>query len=395
MKRKSRIIIPILAFVLIAAGCTKDDAKKNQNDQTKEDGFTELVPEKPDYVKADLSYYGSGGFETSDYWGLNLYTDMDQNASGEWTGPGQMIRLAFNAKYDETQSADISFIIGEYTRPNNDGDYSAGTYMQGYMNETEIPGGTIQSPAGTYFGNLASGSTEIEADLLREGEFSITDNGDGTFTVEGILVGTDYLKRYFSYTGELTVKDNAGGNPGVEVPNSNLEANVDLSAISFTKANLADNGDYFFLGDESYRIFVLYIAEEGIELPGVAERPTGKGKLMRIEFSVPYATTVEDGIPAGKYTIMKRTGSGVAREDVVPFRIVEGKPDSFENNTGTWYQEIDGTQWIEYARITDGSVTVERDGTAHKLTIDLKDCSDPAWTLSGTWQTAGPIPAAN
>ncbi len=68
MKRKSRIIIPILAFVLIAAGCTKDDAKKNQNDQTKEDGFTELVPEKPDYVKADLSYYGSGGFETSDYW---------------------------------------------------------------------------------------------------------------------------------------------------------------------------------------------------------------------------------------------------------------------------------------------------------------------------------------
>ena len=92
---------------------------------------------------------------------------------------------------------------------------------------------------------------------------------------------------------------------------------------------------------------------------------------------------------------MKRTGSGVAREDVVPFRIVEGKPDSFENNTGTWYQEIDGTQWIEYARITDGSVTVGRDGTAHKLTIDLKDCSDPAWTLSGTWQTAGPIPTAN
>lgn len=394
MKLKSRIIIPIIAFAVVSTGCKKDDAAKNQNDQTKDEGFTELVPERPDYVRADLSYYGSSGLEASDYWILNLYTDMDQNSSGESTGPGQMIRLALNTKYDETQSADISYIIGEYTMPYNDGDYSAGTYIQGYIDETEIPGGTVQYPAGTYFGNFASGSTEMESDLLREGEFSITDNGDGTYTVDGILVGTDYLKRYFSYTGGLTVKDNAGGNPGVQVPNSNLVADVDLSAISFTKANLADNGDYFFLGDESYRIFVLYIAEEGVELPDVADRPKGKGKLMRIEFSVPYKTSVEDGIPAGQYTIMKRSGSGIAREDIVPFRIVEGKPDSFENNTGTWYQEIDGTQWIEYARITDGSVTVVRNGTSHKLTINLKDCSDPAWTLSGVWETAVPISIA-
>lgn len=395
MKPKFKFIIPVLALAVVTTGCKKDDAKKNQNDQTKNDGFTELVPERPDYVRADLSYYGSGGLETSDYWALNLYTDMAEDQNGVLTGPGQKIRLAINTEYDESQSADIKYIIGKYTQQYNSGDYSAGTYIQGYMNETEIPGGTVQSPAGTYFGNLAAGSTEIESDLLREGEFTISDNGDGTYTVEGVLVGTDYLKRYFSYTGQITVKDNAGENPGTQVPNSNLEADVDLSGISFTKSNLTDNGDYFFLGDESYRIFVLYIAEDGVVLPEVADRPSGKGRLMRIEFSVPYETAVEDGIPAGEYTIMKRSGSGVAREDVVPFRIVEGKPDSFENNTGTWYQEIDGTQWIEYARIADGSVTVERNGNSHKLTINLKDCSTPAWSLSGTWETAGPIPAAN
>lgn len=394
MKRKSRIIIPILAFAVIATGCKKDDATKNQDDQTKDDGFTELVPERPDYVRADLSYYGSGGLTTSDYWGLNLYTDMDKNTSGEWTGPGQMIRLAINARYNEDQSADLSFVTGKYVQQYNSGDYSAGTFVEGYIDETQIPGGTKETPAGTYFGNFASGSTEVEADLLREGEFTITDNGDGTYTVEGVLVGTGYLKRYFSYTGELSVNDNAGGNPGTQVPNSNLGADVDLSGISFTKASITDNGDYFFLGDESYRIFVLYIAEEGVELPEVASRPTGKGKLMRIEFSVPYETLAEDGIPAGEYTIMKRTGGGIAREDIVPFRIVEGRPDVFDNNTGTWYQEIDGTQWIEYARIADGSITVERDGTSHKLTINLKDCSDPAWTLSGTWETDGPISIA-
>lgn len=387
MKRKFKIIIPILVFTVLVAGCQKDNARENQDD-----GFKELVPERPEYTKADLSYYGSGGLTSADYWVINLYTDMETAQDGTMTGPGQILRLAVNARYNEEQSADIKYITGKYTQPSNSGDYSAGTFMTGYINEVDVPGGKEENPAGTYFGNIPSGSTEVEADLLREGEFAITDNEDGTYTVEGVLVGTDYLKRYFSYTGQLTLKDNAGGDTDGQVANSNLEADVDLSGISFTKSGLTDNGDYFFLGDESYRIFVLYIAEDGLVLSQHAGEPSGKGKLMRIEFSVPYETDVEDGIPAGEYTIMKRTGGGIAREDIVPFRIVEGRPDVFENNTGTWYQEIDGTRWIEYARIADGSVTVERNGTSHKLTINLKDCSDPAWSLSGTWETTGPIP---
>lgn len=391
MKRKFRIIIPILVFTAFAAGCRKDNAPGNQDDTKKDDGFEELVPERPEYVSAALSYYGSAGLTTSDYWVISLYTDMETANDGTMTGPGQTIRLAVNAQYNEKQSADIKYLIGEYTQPSNSGDYSPGTFMTGYINEIDGPGGKEQKPAGTYFGNLPSGSTDIEADLLREGGFTITDNGDGTYTVEGILVGTDYLKRYFSYTGQLTVNDSSGEDPDEKVPNSNLEADVDLSLISFTQSSLTDNGDFFFLGDESYRIFVLYIAEDGVALSEKAGTPSGKGKLMRIEFSVPYATNVEDGIPEGEYTIMKRTGGGIAREDIVPFRVVEGRPDVFENNTGTWYQEIDGSGWIEYARIADGSVTVVRNGSGHKLTIDLKDCSDPAWSLNGTWETSEAI----
>ena len=80
------------------------------------------------------------------------------------------------------------------------------------------------------------------------------------------------------------------------------------------------------------------------------------------------------------------------KENIVPFRVVEGCANVFEYNTGTWYQELSDGMWVNYGRITGGKVTVERDGNAHTLTIELTDCSDPAFSVSGVWTTDGQIP---
>ena len=358
---KIRMFLLPLAAMALFASCEKDG---NPGEGTPDGGFQELVPEKPDYINAEFIYHGDDGMGDSDWWELTLCTDMEMVSTSTpvaGTGPGQAIYFTLNAKKNEAAEADLSFVAGKYGSQSNSGDFSAGTFVQGYIYSIEIPGGEIEIPDGTYFADFADGSTDYNPDLLREGDFTITVNEDGTCTVEGILVGTEYLKRYFSYTG----------------------------TPKFTKARLIDRKDTY-TWDQSNRAFALYLAEEGIDLSG--EWPSGTGKVMRIEFFVSWDTDVAEGIPAGTYTMAYQyPDGGIPKDEIVPFRIAPGYPDKFQYFTGTWYIDLDGGEWTEYARISGGSVTVERNGDAHALSISLEDCSNPAYKVSGSWTTDGPI----
>lgn len=353
-------------------------------------GFTELVPEKPDYCNARLVYNGYDG-ESADVWTLVLYTDMALEGSGsvlEGAGPGQALNLVVNAESNPDGGPVLSYLEGDYSEPAGGGDFSAGTWQSGDMADVDTPQGIIELPYGSYHAEFADGQSGYEADLLREGGFSVEVADDGTVTIEGILVGGKFLKRYFSYSGKPEVVDGSQGSgqtPGSD--NSNLSEDVRLP--EFTQARLLDRKDVY-TWDERARAFVLYLAEDGVDLSG--EWPSGSGKVLRVEFFVSWETDVRQGIPEGVYSaVSMNENGGIPGEEIKAFGLVPGYPDKFQYFTGSWYLELEDDAWRTYARVADGSMTVDRDGDAHSLEISLSDCSNPPFSISGSWSTDGPI----
>lgn len=380
MKKLAVVAAAMVAMLLSGCVDNEDPNPQTPPDSGQDDGFQEPVPDRPDYTLAEVVYYGSDGYESSDYWIITLYTQMEMNGDLP-VGPGQMLQIALNAPVNGAGEPSINYLAGEYTMPANSMDLSEGTFIQGETYLLDMPGNDdVEVPDGTYFGDIPAGETTFEPDLIREGSFAITDNKDGSFTIEGILVGTEYLKRYFSYTGQFEPENKAGESPEPEIPNTNLTEDIVLSGL--TQVRLIDNGDYFVTGTDDYRHFLLYLAEPGVDLS--ENWPSGTGKLLHLELLVPGDADPADGIPAGTYTMANRmNGSYMPRENIVPFRIVEGLADVFEYNSGTWYQELENGDWLYWGRITGGTLTVERDGDSHTMTVELTDCGDPAHKVSG------------
>lgn len=369
-----RRFYPLLLLALIGFACSENDEK--QQPTIPDNGFEEPVPETLAFENAVLTYYGDDSFSgVSDLWTIELTTAMSTDEAGNPVGPGQCLTVSLNAGPNMEATPDLRFLNGSYFMPVSTGDLSVGTFNPGYMAEQDRPNGAVEVPAGSFFGNLAAGSAQFDADLLREGNCKVTVNDDGSLSVEGMMVGTDYLKRIFTYRGTPRMVDYSAGKES-EVPNSNLTSDVELTSLSAMR--IVDKGDSYFLGDESYRTFEIYLADAGIDL--TPTWPAGSGELLRIELFVPWDTTVEEGLPTGVYTFPEEVPpyGGIYREDIVPFRVIPGYPDKFTNNTGTWYQSLDEGLWVDYARITGGTVTVERPDGQYRITVDLTDCDTPA-----------------
>ena len=238
------------------------------------------------------------------------------------------------------------------------------------MNQIDLPTGKVEIPAGTFYGEVKSYSTSVDADLLSGGKMTVKRSADGEYTISGVLVGDLSLKRYFTYTGKLTTIDRHGSTE--EIPNSTL--NADLTLNEWAQARLQDKADFYYLQDESCRVLELYLAEEGV---GLAETwPTGNGRVLKVEFFVEWATDVTQGIPAGTYKVVARDeeSKGIPREFLKPGGIASGYPNVFTYPAGTWYEKISNGTMKEYARIDAGTMTVVRDGDKHTLTIDFIDC---------------------
>lgn len=363
----------LLAAAILFTSCN-NGSTNSEHDGT----YQEPTPETVSLDNAVFSYYGDPYYSgESDLWILELSTTP---AEGEYV----KINVSVNAEPGLQGKPDITLLNGRYNMPSNSGDMSAGTFNTGYTDTQDRPNGAVEIPAGSYFANVSEESDEpVETDLLREGYCTVTVGTDGKVSIEGVMIGTQYFKRYFTYEGTPEVTDKSeGGDPGV--PNSNLTEDAEPSALA--KTRLVDKGDSYALGDQSYRLFEFYLADEGIDL--TPQWPTGSGELLRLEFFVPWDTDKEEGLPAGTYTMPENipAGGGIYRDDIVPFRLVPGYPDKFTNNSGTWYQFMEDGTWIRYARITGGSVTVERPEGKYRITADLTDCGTPAHHVKFVWE---------
>lgn len=369
---KDRFILIFLALIALAFSCTKP--------QVQDEGYVESIPDTVRFVDSRFVYNGNLGDKVSDAWIVKLYTDMETDDSGDPVGPGTMVQLFLNVTYDDAQSADPEFLPGVYREMDNSLNYRAGTFVSGYMKYVDLPGQRIEVAEATFYAELEDGSADMEYEPIDEGALEIVDNGDGTFTIEGILVGKKYTKRYFTWTGEI--------NPVADVPEQtpNSTLRTDLTGLTFAKAQIQDKGDMFYLMDESYRCMLLYLVDEEVDLSSY--RPAGDGRVLRLELLVPWETGVEDGIPAGVYEMVTRNAdTSIDKDSIVPGVAIPGLPDVFAEWKlgGTWLYELrDGTWTQNYARVAGGEVVVERgpDGS-HTISYDLLDCQNTPRRIQG------------
>ena len=113
MKNRVLYVLMISAAVLFAA-CEKPvPPEPEHNDPEPEPGFVESVPDTTVFDNADFIYYGdASGEEVSDEWVIKLYTDMYIDELGNPVGPGAVMQLMLNVKYDEGQGADPEMLAG-------------------------------------------------------------------------------------------------------------------------------------------------------------------------------------------------------------------------------------------------------------------------------------------
>jgi len=105
-------LIGLLLFLSIS--CNKPDSEPSGT------GFTEPVPTSVEFTNAEFIYNGDDiGEATSDGWVIKLYTDMEIDEAGAPVGPGCVVQMLLNVRYDETQSADASFLPGTYSEMYN------------------------------------------------------------------------------------------------------------------------------------------------------------------------------------------------------------------------------------------------------------------------------------
>ena len=371
--KKFTLCLVLVALSLIA--CTDRGAGDVVNDEFVEKEATEVL-----FTNADVYYLGDRAQEQScDIWQIKFYTDMEIDELGNPIGPGSVMQLILNAPYEENQTSNLDKLEGLYLAQSNTGDFSQYTFIYGYMDILELPDGRHELPDGTFYASIAEGSKQMNVDLLDDGKLEIINNTDGTTTIKGTLIGKQCRKRNFVWSGVVEPKSEVKQ----EVPNSTLTADVKIENL--TQVLVQDKGDSFYLRDDSYRNFLVFLAQESVSFEW--GKPVGSGEVLRLELLVPWNTNVEDGIPAGTYQMMQRNAdTSFDKESIVPFSAVSGLPNRFVAPywAGSWYVDYVDGEWGEnYARIDGGTIAVERgeDGSHHFI-CDLKDCSSPTRTVT-------------
>lgn len=377
MRFYMKIIHSLVLSLLLVMGvlsCVRVDGGDNGT-------FVEKEAKTTTFSNIEVYYNGDDiGEASSDGWLVKFYTDMEMDEMGNFVGPGEVMQLLLNVEYESAQKPDLAKLVGEYRAQSNSGDFSSNTFVYGYMDYIDLPDGRHERPDGTFYASIPDGSTEMDVDLIDDGSLVITSNGDGTYTIDGVLVGKQCRKRNFKWSGVIEPKSQVVE----QIPNSLLTS--DLKLTNLTKAHLQDRGDSFYLGDNSYRNILVFLAEESILFEW--GNPKGSGGILRLELLVPWETDIaQDGIPVGNYPMLTRNAdTSFDRESIAPFHSISGLPDSFTVPywSGAWYVKYADGKWGDsYARIDKGSVTVERgeDGS-HRFICNLQDCSSPSFAVT-------------
>lgn len=384
MKRLLGLATALLSIISYCGCSEKELPQKDKGPSGSDivDGFTEAVPDTISFSNAEFIYNGDDiGEGLSDGWVVKFYTDMKIDDSGAPIGPGCLMQLLLNVRYDKAQSADPEFLPDTYTPMASSTDFSPGTFVNGYMTYIDLPTGRMEMADATFYADVQNGTTELKHDLIDEGRIYITDNGNGIFSINGVLVGDRFTKRHFKWTGKVDPQNAVPQGP----QNSTITA--DIKDLDLTKGLLQDKGDCFYLQDNSYRCYLLFLGSDGIDLS--ASKPAGTGELIRLEVLVPWESRLEDGVPAGTYTMTARNAdTSVDRDSIRPGAAVPGLPNRFSYPyiSGSWYISMQDGSWSDrYARIDTGTITVSREEDGrHTVAYDLKDCQSPARSIKGS-----------
>ena len=383
--KKSFLYGAVMAVLTLVGACEKPVQPQQPVDpqQKPDQGFVEAVPDTVKFTNADFIYYGDiAGESSSDDWVVKLYTDMEIDDLGNPIGPGTVTQLQLNAEFDENQKADPSKLEGLYREMMNSGNFVPGTFVSGYMVRLDLPGQTIEMADGTFYADLPDGSADMDYDLIDEGAVSIKSNSDGTFTIEGVIVGKKYTKRYFKWTGDVEPRNYVPE----ETPNSTLKQ--DMTGLAFDQGQLQDKGDYFYRMDETYRCLLIYLGDESVDMSG--SRPSGDGAVLRLEVLVPWETDItKDGIPSGTYKMTDRNlDTSIDKDNIVPGVAIPGLPNVFAawKVAGSWYYEIENGEWSQtYARIDEGEIVIDNHGDgSYTISYDLLDCQAVPKKIQGT-----------
>lgn len=388
----------VLSLLLLLPAACKDDTETIpiviQEEGEPDFPFDEPQPEEILFTNAELIYRGDdGNTGVSDLWQLSLWTDMPIDETGNPVGPGKLIRVSLNAE-PLTEGAPLAVPPGIYAEPENYWSFNPFTFNEGEMQSLPLPTGTVELPAFSFFGELADGRTDYDPDLLREGYCQVKLLSDGTYAVSGILVGRQFIKRVFAYTGALEAVDRRDENP--ETGNSSLTADADLGLL--TQARLKDTGNPYYLPADdgsgkpnatSYRAFQLVLAGSGIVIDDLDHADSGK--VLQMEIFVPYETDVREGLPAGTYRIVPRLEGGIDRSDIVPGNIPAGHYDGAFK--GAWYRRFAADSMQDFAAVEGGTLTVVRtESGGHRFEIDFTDGAENPHRIFGTCTLDEAIP---
>lgn len=353
-----------------------DNSQPTDNSQP--EGFVEREAPEVVFTNIEVAYVGDDiGEQTSDGWLIKLYTDMEIDPAGNPIGPGSVMQILLNTPYDSQQAANVAYLAGVYLSQANSGDFSSGTFVSGYTNVIELPGERLEIADATFWADVAEGTTTMDYDLLDDGAVEIVRSGNH-FEIEGVVVGKKCRKHRFSWSGAIEPKSYVEP----EVPNSTLTADVTLNGLS--RMYLQDRGDIYYLRDESYRCFTLFLASEGVDFS--SGKPSESGEFLRLDLLVSWQSDVAEGIPAGTYEMTTRNAdTSIDRQNLVPYTLIPGLPNRFTYPywSGSWYVELTAGEWgPNYARIDEGRVVVERDQRgAHRIVCTLGDSSEASYAV--------------
>lgn len=379
---KSKSLLAFALWLILAVSCNNNSSSSDQP-----------LPEEPlptnpviEYKNGILTYFGDeGDTGESCEFELRVYTDMELDDFGNPIGEGHLLSLDFNTELLDESEEDITIPSGVYRAAPNNHSFSPFTFNYGYEVRLDLPEGIITVPRGSFYGELGEGETEYEADLLREGFFSISQDENGVYTIEGQVIGDMFLKRNFKFVGELDVIDASTTPPA---PNTNLNQDVTLSNLK--QARLQDLGDIFFIQDNSYRAFELHLASEDCDL---TQRWPTTGEYLQILLLVNWDADVNNGIPEGEYLTPESEfgNGGLYRDDIRPYIVRPGVPDKFSQPSGTWYMSYVENRLSRYGRLNGGRVVVEREGSAHRIQVELMDCSETPYRVEALFEQEEPI----
>ncbi len=204
-----RSLIFLALSALLACGCGKEDGQQDPPPP-----FAEAEAQTIEFTSAQAYYYGDdGNTEQSDMWNLRL------------SCPECFVQISCNTLLSDGLTPDC--LVGYYTASSKAGYYSPDSFNPGYMLRIELPDETIEGPAMSYFGQYTL-TGDVTVDLLREGYVNIDMNPDGTFTIEGSMVGHMFLKRNFFFEAELDLVDMTAASETKSSNDSGYEVNFEI-----------------------------------------------------------------------------------------------------------------------------------------------------------------------